>query len=96
MLNLLSGRHTSANILNVFYILLRQNAAENILKCHELYNHTSYDTDQTVKHTDFDLVDFSYHSKNTATPELLMLQYKRKGSKGHESLRSSLGIMRIF
>lgn len=30
----------------------------------QFYNYKSYDIDQTVKHTDFVLVDFSYHSKN--------------------------------
>lgn len=33
--------------LNVFYLMLSQNAAENTLKCHELYKYKSYYTDQT-------------------------------------------------
>lgn len=83
-------------LLNVFYLMLSQNAAENTLKCHELYKYNSYYTDQTVQYSDFDLADVAYHSRNTATPEFLMLKYEREGSKGHESLRSCLEIMRVL
>lgn len=42
---------------------------QNTLQCHEICNCRLYDIDQILKHTDFDLTEFSHYSVNTATPK---------------------------